>query len=210
MSVTVTRTANAGVLLELDGVRILLDGICEPLPPYLGTPEEVRERLTSRLPDVLAFTHKHPDHYDDSYANAYMQKTLRPVFGPESLPLYADVGGGIRLSSVETRHIGRSDVPHVSFVIEGSARVWFMGDASPASLRKMNEFSPPDLLIVPFAYAITPSAWKMTKEIGARKILLVHMPLKENDKEGLWNMVLETTEGDDHLEILKMQETVSF
>ena len=35
----VKRTANAGVLLELDGARILLDGVCGEIKPYLPTPE---------------------------------------------------------------------------------------------------------------------------------------------------------------------------
>lgn len=209
LDISVTRTANAGVLLEMDGKRILLDGICEPLPPYLGTPTEIRESLTRDMPDVLAFTHEHPDHYDPSYVKLYKEKTLRSVFGPESLPFYA-LGNGIEMMLAETRHIGKTDIPHVSFAIKGSATVWFMGDASPLSLKKMTDFPKPDILIVPFAYAITPSAWRMTKETGVWKILLVHMPPKENDREGLWDMVADTTKGDETLEILEMKETFFF
>ena len=209
LDLAVTRTANAGVLLEMDGKRILLDGICEPLPPYLGTPAELRERFTKDMPDVLAFTHEHPDHYDPTYAKLYKEKTLRSVLGPESLPFY-EVGNGIKMTLWDTRHIGKADISHVSYTIEGSVTVWFMGDASPSSLKKGSDLPRPDVLIVPFAYAITPSAWRMTKETGAQKILLVHMPPKENDAEGLWNMVLETTKGDGTLKILEIQETVSF
>ena len=205
----VTRTANAGVLIEMDGKRILLDGICEPLSPYLGTPAELRERFTKDMPDVLAFTHEHPDHYDPTYVKLYKEKTLRSVIGPESLPFY-EVGNGVELMLRETRHIGKTDIPHASFAIKGSVTVWFMGDASPLSLRKMTEFPKPDVLIVPFAYAITPSAWRMVKETGVWKILLVHMPPRENDREGLWKMVGETTEGDRALKILEIGETVSF
>lgn len=209
LDLAVTRTANAGVLLEMDGKRILLDGICEPLPPYLGTPAELRERFTKDMPDVLAFTHEHPDHYDPTYAKLYKEKTLRSVLGPESLPFY-EVGNGIKMTLWDTRHIGKADISHVSYTIEGSVTVWFMGDASPSSLKKGSDLPRPDVLIVPFAYAITPSAWRMTKETGAQKILLVHMPPKQNDAEGLWNMVLETTKGDGALKILETQETVSF
>ena len=205
LDLRVTRTANAGVLLEIDGKRILLDGVCEPLPPYLGTPAAIRETLTQEMPDVLAFTHEHPDHYDPSYAKLYKEKTLRSVYGPESLPFY-EVGNGIEMSLFATRHIGKTDISHVSYVIKGSSTVWFMGDASPLSLKKMTEFSKPDLLIVPFAYAITPSAWRMTKETGALKILLVHMPTKEDDREGLWDMVRNTVGEDDFLFTLNIGE----
>lgn len=209
MSVTVTRTANAGVLMELDGIRMLFDGVCEPLPPYLGTPSEVREGLTRCPPDLLAFTHRHPDHYDDSYAKAYMEKTLRPVFGPESLPFYR-LGQGVEMSLIPTRHIGKTDVPHVSFVVKGSSCVWFMGDASPLSLRKMQDQPRPDLLIVPFAYAITPAAWKMTKETGAKKILLLHMPNIEQDSENIWQMVRETTNGFSGVCFLDMEKSCAY
>ena len=203
LDVFVTRTANAGVLIEMDGKRILLDGICEPLPPYLGTPPVLREALTREMPDVLAFTHEHPDHYDLNYTKIYKEKTLRSVYGPESLPFY-ELGDGIEMTLVKTRHIGKTDIPHVSYVITGSKTVWFMGDASPISLKKMAEFKKPDLLIVPFAYAVTPSGWRMTKEMGAWKILLVHMPQKEDDREDLWNMVRNTVGDDDSLVILEM------
>ena len=209
LDLAVTRTANAGVLLEMDGTRLLLDGVCEALPPYLGTPAELREVLTKNMPDVLAFTHEHPDHYDPFYAKLYKEKTLRSVFGPESLPFY-ELGNGIEMFLRETRHIGRTDIAHVSYTIKGSATVWFMGDASPLSLKKMTDLPRPDVLIVPFAYAITPSAWRMTKEMGAWKILLVHMPPKENDPDGIWDMVTETTAGDKALEFLEMQKTVAF
>ncbi len=209
LDLTVTRTANAGVLLEMDGKRILLDGVCGPLPPYLGTPTELREMLTKDMPDVLAFTHEHPDHYDPSYAEFYKEKTLRSVIGPESLPFY-ELGNGIELLLEGTRHIGKTDIPHVSYVIKGSATVWFMGDASPISLKKMTDLPPPDILIVPFAYAITPSAWRMAKETGAWKILLIHMPPKENDREGLWNMVRHTAGEDALLLALNIGEKVRF
>ena len=208
LGLTVTRTANAGVLLEIDGMRILLDGVCAPFPPYLGTPFALRDTLAREMPDVLAFTHEHPDHYDPSYVKLYKEKTLRPVYGPESMPFY-ELGNGIEMSLVMTRHIGRTDISHVSYVIKGSSTVWFMGDASPLSLKKMTEFPKPDVLIIPFAYAITPSAWRMTKEMQARKILLLHMPPKEDEGEGLWNAVRNTAGEDPSLFILNMEERIS-
>lgn len=197
LDLTVMRTANAGVLIKMDERSILLDGVCEPLFPYLGTPALLREGLVREMPDVLAFTHEHPDHYDPSYVKIYKEKTLRHVYGPESLTFY-ELGNGIEMHLLATRHIGKNDIPHVSYVIEGSSTIWFMGDASPISLKKMTNFKAPDLLIVPFAYAITPSAWRMTKETGAPKILLLHMPSEDNDREGVWDAVRGTV-GEDQL-----------
>ena len=204
LGITITQTANAGVLVELDGVRILLDGVCEPLPPYLGTPDNLRKLLTEEMPDVLAYTHKHLDHYDLNFGKLYKEKTLRSACGPESLTFLES--NGVTLTSFETRHIGKADIKHFSFVIKGSKTIWFMGDASPLCLKNTANLPKPDLLIVPFAYAITPSAWRLAKETGANKILLVHMPLKDNDKEVLWNMVESTVGSDDTLLTLNIGE----
>ena len=192
LGLKLTRTANAGVLMEMDGVSILLDGVCEQLYPYLGTPASIRSQLVENMPDVVAFTHKHPDHYDEDYANMYELKTLRSVYGPESLPFLEK--NGVEISACETRHIGKANIEHISIVIKGSSTVWFMGDASPLSLKGMDNMPRPDVLIVPFAYAITPSAWRMTASLGAKKILLLHMPPRDNDIEGLWDMVESTVQ----------------
>lgn len=205
LGLTITRTANAGVLLNMDRTSILLDGVCEPLFPYLGTPKVWRDKLSESLPDVLAFTHKHQDHYDDSYAQFYKQKTLRSVYGPESLPFY-EIGSGIRMSLAETRHIGKTDVPHVSYILKGSICVWFMGDASPLVLKTMKDYPKPDVLIAPFAYATTPSAWKATKETDAKAIVILHMPPREDDREGLWDLIKITTEADENLYLPKLGE----
>ena len=61
----ILRTANAGVLLTLDGVRILLDGVCGDLPPYLTTPDDIKLELCKNIPDVVAYTHFHTDHTSD-------------------------------------------------------------------------------------------------------------------------------------------------
>ena len=43
------RTANAGILLKLDGKTILLDGVCREVKPYPATPPKLREQLVDVL-----------------------------------------------------------------------------------------------------------------------------------------------------------------
>ena len=69
----IRRTANAGVLLTLDGVTILMDGVCREVKPYPVTPPEERDALSKCWPDVVAFTHSHPDHCDLSFVSEYLQ-----------------------------------------------------------------------------------------------------------------------------------------
>lgn len=204
----ITRVANAGVLIEMGAVRILLDGICDDFYPYFGTPAAIREKLTVDFPDIVAFTHKHPDHFDSQYADLYQKTTLRSVLGPESSLIgeYA----GVKVQGVPTRHIGKNDVPHASFVICGVKCIWFMGDASPLEMRKLSEFARPDILIVPYAFAITASAFKTVKALQPEKIVLVHMPDKANDENGLWGMVEQTVGTDKNLYIPDVSEVLRF
>ena len=191
----VSRVSNAGVLLELDGVSILLDGFCTGHGPYLATPASIRERLLTNPPDMLAFTHGHPDHYDGEAAEQYHKQTLRPVLGPENLP-YATgrglVSGGVSVLPVKSRHIGKEyfHEPHVSYAIEGSQTVWFLGDAVPSQWHGLNRKA--DVIIAPFAYALSEAAWRMTCQM-ARHVVLVHMPLREDDPAGLWPQVEAVT-----------------
>ncbi len=200
------RTANAGILLELDGVKILLDGVCPPYPPFLGTPREIREMLLQDPPDALAFTHRHPDHYDGNFAEEFERKTLRPILEAEDLS--KKTVGSLKISPVAARHIGKVEIPHAGFIIEGSACIWFTGDASPLVWKTM-DLPKPDLLIVPYAYAATPAAWKQTMALGAEKIILLHLPLREEDPLGLWAAVEETTAGDPRLMIPDLGETIT-
>jgi L-ascorbate metabolism protein UlaG (beta-lactamase superfamily) len=203
------RVCNAGVLLKLDGVSILLDGLCEGLEGYLATPEELVEELRQTPPDLLAFTHNHPDHCSSALLLPYRTQKLRPIFGPESLPAGKVRVGEVTVTAVETRHLGKSEpgLMHHSFVIEGSKCIWFMGDASPMQMKKMAEFPKPDVLIVPYAYANTPSAWEMTKAARATTVVLLHLPEKEKDPFALWRQVKNVTEGECCLWIPEVGET---
>ncbi len=177
----------------MDGVSILLDGVCKELPPYLGTPEEIRATLIEQLPDALMFSHRHEDHYDETFAKTYADKTLRPVCGPELSHFEAGIMvGGLKILAVPSRHIGKTDVMHNSFVIAGSQCVWFLGDAAPSEFKGREDLPKPDVVIAPYAYATTPAAWKITTSLGATTVVLLHLPRKEEDPYGLWKAVEET------------------
>ena len=208
----IRRTANAGVLLKLDGVSILMDGVCREVKPYPATPPEEREALSKCWPDVVAFTHAHKDHYDPGYAAAY-QHTGGVILGPASLPgchgsMEDTVVKGVYIQPVVSRHIGLGgkDVDHASFVVQGSRCVLFLGDAAPCQWRG-RELPKPDVLIVPYAYCNTPSSWALTKSFGAETVILLHMPNREEDTIGLWPAVEAVTIGENLL-IPRMGETI--
>ena len=192
----IRRVSNAGVLLELDGVSILLDGFAKSEGPYLATPAPIRESLLADPPDMLAFTHAHQDHFDAQMAETYHKQTLRPVLGPENLPCGTTTRGiacgWVSILPIKSRHIGKEyfHIPHVSYDIEGSKTVWFLGDAVPSQWHGIDRKC--HVLIAPFAYANTDSAWRMTCAL-ADNVVLVHMPLRDNDPAQLWPQVEAVT-----------------
>ena len=205
-----TRTANAGVLLKLDGVSILLDGVCREVKPYPATPPEVKAELMQALPDMVAFTHAHKDHYDPAFA-AFVKEQGGVILGPREVkgsmePVRV---GDVTITPIPSRHIGAAgkSTPHASFVIQGSLCVWFTGDSTPL-MWKDSELPKPDVLVVPYAYTATPTGWQIAKDLGAKKVVLLHMPEREKDDIGLWQAVEETTKNEPMLEIPAMGQTL--
>ena len=186
----IQRTANAGVLLKMDGVSILLDGLADRVEGYLPTPPQIANRLLQDLPDALAFTHGHKDHCSEALLLPYRKQNLRPIYGPESLYLGAVKVGAVTITPVESRHLGRAEpgLQHVSFVLQGSKCVWFMGDAAPIQWKNRADLPRPDVLIAPYAYGNTKAVWDMTCSL-AKDVVLLHLPERGKDPYGLWEGV---------------------
>lgn len=201
------RTANAGVLLDLDGVRILLDGVCREVAPYPVTPEHILKELLDNPPDVMAVTHHHPDHYDPVFTAQYEkitdQRAVDPTFVGSAVQY-----GEIRILPVASRHIGKFDCAHASFIIQGSRCVWFMGDASPSQWKNRTDLPKPDVIIAPFAYATTDAAWKITCSFNPKAIVLVHLPEREKDTFGLRTAVEQTAGECSNVFIPAMEEFI--
>ena len=188
----IKRTANAGVLLRLDGKQLLLDGVCSEVKPYLATPEQLRQQLLDTALDVVAFTHAHRDHYDPVFVSEYLQKAAGPILGPADIPFTSSTEqtvGNVKVMPIPSRHLGKADeVQHVSYIIRGSHCVWFLGDASPLQWKGRQDLPKPDVLIAPFAYA-TCGGWDITCRLDPRAFVLVHLPRQEEDPHGLWQQV---------------------
>ena len=190
-------------MLQLDGVSILLDGVCREVKPYPATPPEIRAALSDRWPDVLAFTHNHKDHYDPDFAAAFQRQTNGVILGTADLPgcnaTQQPVSvGEVSILPVESRHIGKAGqlVQHLSFIVKGTSCIWFTGDASPLQWRGRSDLPCPDVLIVPYAYATTDASWKMTKQLGAKEIIVLHLPSDRTDPTGLREAVHRVTDND--------------
>jgi L-ascorbate metabolism protein UlaG (beta-lactamase superfamily) len=203
----IRRTACAGVLLTLDGTRLLLDGVGEQILTYPATPESIRQELRNDPPEGVLITHRHKDHYDASFVSSYVDLAAGPVIGPAQIPNAVCTDqtiGSLQITCVESRHIGKTDsTQHVSFVIRGSRCVWLTGDASP-SLFRNTDLPKPDVLIAPYAYAMG-SGWEITKALAPKTLVLLHLPERENDLAGLWNAVEDTIADEKKMQIVILQ-----
>lgn len=209
----IQRTANAGVILKLDGVSILLDGLADRVGEYLPTPPALADELLKNPPDLLAFTHGHPDHCSEALLSPYRKQNLRPILGPELLHPDGVQVGGVTIRPVPSRHIGKVEpgLIHNSFLITGSRCIWFMGDATPSQWVGRMDLPKPDVLIAPYAYANSKSAWEFTQSVTEHLVLL-HLPPKEADSYGLWTMVESNVRDDSKTKVYipEIGETILF
>lgn len=95
-TIHITLVANAGLLLESGGRKLLLDGLhsqengmFSPVPPC------IREQIMKRIPPFdgirwVAFTHFHEDHFDLDLVNRYLQEAA-----PEMLVMPKDTPYGV-------------------------------------------------------------------------------------------------------------------
>lgn len=87
--VRVTLLATAGVVVESEGTRVMVDGLFKKDGhPFSAVPDELRKDLMAgRTPfgpvDCLMFTHLHPDHFDGQETIAYLESNpVKNVFLP--------------------------------------------------------------------------------------------------------------------------------
>lgn len=198
----IQRTANAGVCLKMDGVAILLDGLCDRVEGYLPTPGAIAEQLLVSPPDLLAFTHRHADHCSEALLLPYRKQNLRPILGPELLHMGAVKVGNVKITPVASRHLGKVEpgLQHVSFIIEGSRCVWFMGDAAPIQWKNRTDLPRPDVLIAPYAYGNSKAAWDLSCSL-TNKMVMLHLPERNQDPYGLWSAVAQTTAGESAMQL---------
>ena len=201
----IQRTANAGVLLRLDEITILLDGVCREVKPYPATPQVLRKALLQLPADVVAFTHAHEDHCDESFISDYLQTSAGPVLGPADIPNCSTESlriGNVSVTPVESHHMGKTEpIGHRSYVIQGSKCIWFMGDTTPLHWLNRTDLPKPDVLIAPYGFAIG-RGWEITKALNPGVLVLLHLPERKADPYDLWGSVERTVGKEKHPAVL--------
>ena len=96
----ITWLGQAGLLLERDGVRIMIDpylsNSVEKYEPKNYRRQPINEEFLNIVPDVMIFTHDHLDHYDPETAPVFLNRNEKKmtVLVPSSVWQKAKAFGG--------------------------------------------------------------------------------------------------------------------
>lgn len=199
----VTLTANAGVILELNGRTIWVDALHdEAVPGFSSVSPELWRRIREQAPppDLLCFTHCHPDHY--SRRLAAEARRLWPSAGlalprqdfPGQLLVAGQEArlsaGGVTLRFLRLPHegAGHGGGGHYGLLFSGGGfRALVAGDCETASPALMGylDGTPLDLAILNFPWATLRRGRRCLEEVlRPRCLLLCHLPFPEDDVNG--------------------------
>lgn len=206
MSIRVTLSANAGVVIETGGVRIWVDVMHDTKVPGFSTLHDHQLRKlwaadAFQSPDAIVYTHCHPDHYSPQLTTEARRRWPKArlflpqkefaeqelVFGDE----YTAVVEDAVLHFYRLPHEGQHytiDVPHYGLTITcGTETILLPGDcavASPALLpliarRRLR------LALLNFPWLTLRKGRNFIKEhLCVEQIMLYHIPFAEDDIEG--------------------------
>lgn len=205
MAIRVTLSANAGVSVELGGVRIWIDALHDtPVPGFSTLDGRLLRRLWSEAafqePDAIVYTHCHPDHYAAQLtAEACRRWPRARLFLPQK-----ELAGQTLLSGREvTAAVGDAALhfyrlthdgaafagtPHYGLTITcGPCSVLLPGDCAVASpeLLPVVEGRPFRLALLNFPWATLRRGQTFLREhLHAAHIALYHLPFAADDTEG--------------------------
>lgn len=132
---------SCGLLLDQEGQKLLIDGLTQKLPPFYRQPEaEIQKAIRGKGAYQglcgLAFTHLHPDHYDEDLVRTLLEHQRIPVYRPDwAAPDHHRVKmGPFTIESYRFEHTPvpaqYEDVVHeVLLVSAGSKTVYVSADA---------------------------------------------------------------------------------
>ncbi|WP_300757639.1 MBL fold metallo-hydrolase [uncultured Oscillibacter sp.] len=206
---SITLTANAGVILEWNQHVIWIDALhTQQVPGFSAVRPADWERIQQTLPppELLCFTHCHPDHY--SFPLASQARSLWPN-AAIALPRqdFADQllisgeetrlsRGGMTLRFLRLPHEGPDfqNDPHYGLLLsDHTSHILIPGDcetASPSLLKRLDGL-PIDLAILNFPWITLRKGRRCLEDVlRPRHLMLCHLPFAEDDTNGYLDAAL--------------------
>lgn len=202
----VTLSANAGVSLDLGGLRIWVDALHDEKVPGFSTVTPalwaaMGDHPAFAAPDLLFFTHCHPDHFSEALAREALARwpQAKIVLPEKRFPGQALLSGRrervrlpeLTLDFIRLTHEGPryADKPHYGCILESrDLRVLITGDCklcAPELKEFLQEDGPIDLAILDFPWLTLPRGRRFVQEhIRPRTLLACHLPFSGDDVYG--------------------------
>ena len=209
--VLVRATINAGVEIFFRGARILCDALHkEPIFQFSSLNEEMIQRIWAehqgQEPDVVFFSHGHPDHCSPELAQEAAQHWPNATF-VAPLPVCdrqitlhlsqeTHTVSGIRMTFLKTSHMPLAvpEGPHYAcFISINGFTVLFSGDTdvSDPALAAFLKDKRTDLAIMDFPWWMFPRGRRVIESvIRPAHLFLHHFPSPENDRDHLLDNTL--------------------
>lgn len=211
LNCTVTLMANAGIVLNLCGHSLWIDALHTDRVPGFSTVSPAlwaQARTLLPPPELLFFTHCHPDHYARSLTNE--ARILWPAANlilpqrefPDQLLLSGHEArlsaGGMTLRFLRLPHEGGAEIPHYGLLLSGGGgSILVAGDCEPASpvLARYLEGVSVDLAVLNFPWLTLRRGRRYLEEVlRPRHLLLVHLPFPEDDANGYLDVARRAAE----------------
>ena len=202
----VTLSANAGIALSFGGLRVWVDALHDQKIPGFSTvtPDlwaAMRAHPAFAAPDLLFFTHCHPDHFSAGLAREALNlwPGAKIVLPENRFPGQALLSGRrervrlpqLTLDFIRLTHEGPryADKPHYGCILESRGfRVLVTGDCklcAPELAEFLQEDGPVDLAILDFPWLTLPRGRRFVQEhIRPKALLVCHLPFQEDDDFG--------------------------
>lgn len=189
--VKLTLSANAGLAIEIGGKRIWVDALhTRKQPGFSCVDEELQKKMLShpafQKPDIICYTHCHPDHYSRSLTEAACRiwpKAVLLVPVEDMKPFLMD---DLRISFIRLPHEGQqyADTLHYGIFIRcGKESVLLTGDCA-VGCEEMKGMAP-QICVVDFPWISLPKGRKvLLEEICPDKIVACHIPFARDDVNG--------------------------
>lgn len=197
--IKITFIANAGLLFDFGGTKLLVDGLYDSPPEgFSRIPESTLSKLMSAVPpfdgiNALLFTHTHPDHFSSRLIGEYMranpiEKLAVPPLGQDALSF--SFSNGLTVCAVLTRHLDKrfSTVPHVCYLFSYCGKnILVTGDVDYTA-EAFEEFAGLRLqavFVTPLFFSALCRGRFFKGRLNAERLCVYHLPFASDDRAGI-------------------------
>ncbi|MGB4440448.1 MAG: MBL fold metallo-hydrolase [Sedimentibacter sp.] len=218
-NIKITQIVNAGLLIEGNDKKILIDGIHNVKTHEWST---VDNKLMDyiiygkgKFQDInyLLFTHQHNDHFNLEKTYEYIRnnKTEKLIttklngtyFNNIDLLIeldkdYYEIGNidldNMRIKYIKTKHLAHEKVgvDHYVYILEmDNKKILYLGDADfcKTELIQILKDIHIDVLIAPFIIVNSTMGRKFVRNVSPELLIINHLPVSEDDKNNYRNII---------------------